>query len=1143
MYLLERAHLVQFFLFDATTLEFDRTTAIIAPNGAGKSAILDALQIVMLGADGGQLHFNAQAGGKHRARSIRDYCLGIFREGEDGRARETATTYLSLVFRDSQSGTALTAGIALGASLREPDHRVHGWYLLPEVALTLDAHLERGANGQQVPLAWPAFKSMANAACKQAGNSLVLPAAPGRFVDDLLKRLRPGTAYADPVAYRKSFQNALNLQRVDDVDLFVRTRIAEDRPTDIAKFRTLMEGFGQIKQTIDEVVARIGTAEEVEHAYKAVARHAVRAASYRALSATYLVERHGEEEYETEQEVDAAREAAEACQREIQRLTSERHRAGQDLEAAAQRLQQMPGYGQQAAWGTALRQSEAAVTHTARQLEGEIKRVQGALTGIGRIPALEAHHPQLQGALSPWLALQSALQARADDAALPDPAETLRGVAHDSLSSLAPLHQAVTGQLQSLRNQLGEAQQAERTARNNQQRASAGKAELHPDVSRLRDYLADAGIEATPVCDLVRIVDPDWQPAVEAYLRRHVEALLIAPDQEEDAMRVYRSLRGPQAVYGVKLALASQARRARVSTARDSVAVLVEGDNADAVDYLRMQLGELKRVSTEKEAIAARSALTQDGFLTKGGSIERRRLPGSDELKIGAAESRERRQRIDRELQRHGTDARRLKQELDALEQHTAAFSALRQADAVADRLHALALQLEETTADLRRQRMEHAADASPDLMYLSQRRDECQGRLSALEAAIGKANQAIGAAAARQQGADKALANVQARAQLIHEEARQASRHPDADPHVVDEARQELDEAHETLEARIAQCEKRAQTARDRLASALPQAWAGLTTYAAHYHLRLELSSDQWRESATLVDGELKRLRETELVEHQARAEEAYRIAVNTFRTNVASTLYDNFTRLRQQINALNATLRRSPVFSNNERYQFRHEIVPELKELHAFILRVGDVGSEDTLFGNVGELPAVFRDIIDGGAESRGRTGPSPLDDYRLFYRFEVIIKQDEREVGTLSKRMKSGSGGEHRAPLYVIAGASLASAYGKKVTDSSGLGVILLDEFGDKIDAQNARAITDYLRSLGLQLILAAPDTAQGTLTGVLDSYIELFRDDSYLHVNRVEISARGRELLESDQFVLHPELLEAEVARIIAEEKPA
>ncbi|KGO97507.1 SbcC/MukB-like Walker B domain-containing protein, partial [Novilysobacter defluvii] len=146
---------------------------------------------------------------------------------------------------------------------------------------------------------------------------------------------------------------------------------------------------------------------------------------------------------------------------------------------------------------------------------------------------------------------------------------------------------------------------------------------------------------------------------------------------------------------------------------------------------------------------------------------------------------------------------------------------------------------------------------------------------------------------------------------------------------------------------------------------------------------------------------------------------------------------------------------------------------------------------------------------------------------------------IRQEEKVIGTLSERMRSGSGGEHRAPLYVIAGAALAAAYGKGEGLQGGLGVIMLDEFGDKIDSQNARATTDYLRSLGLQLVLAAPDTAQGTLTGVLDSYVELFRDGPLLQMERHVVTADGRELLASDQFELHPELLEREIERIKAQ----
>jgi len=149
-------------------------------------------------------------------------------------------------------------------------------------------------------------------------------------------------------------------------------------------------------------------------------------------------------------------------------------------------------------------------------------------------------------------------------------------------------------------------------------------------------------------------------------------------------------------------------------------------------------------------------------------------------------------------------------------------------------------------------------------------------------------------------------------------------------------------------------------------------------------------------------------------------------------------------------------------------------------------------------------------------------------------------VQIRQEDRVLSNLSERMRSGSGGEPRAPLYVIAGAALAAAYGKSEAHPGGLGLILLDEFGDKIDAQNARAITGYLRSLGLQLMLAAPDTAQGTLSGVLDSYIELFRDGDLLQAERIEVTEAARSLLLSDQFDLHPELLAAETARIEREQ---
>ena len=65
---------------------------------------------------------------------------------------------------------------------------------------------------------------MALRRCKAAGGAPELHTVAERFVKDLLLRLRASpTASPDINAYRKAFLNALNLQRVEDVDLFVRS--------------------------------------------------------------------------------------------------------------------------------------------------------------------------------------------------------------------------------------------------------------------------------------------------------------------------------------------------------------------------------------------------------------------------------------------------------------------------------------------------------------------------------------------------------------------------------------------------------------------------------------------------------------------------------------------------------------------------------------------------------------------------------------------------------------------------------------------------------------------------------------------------------------------------------------------------------
>lgn len=1134
---LKQFHLVQFFLFEAQTLDIERTTAIIAPNGAGKSALLDALQIVLFGADRNQIRFNAQAGGTHRARSIRDYCLGVFREGDAGRARTTATTYLTMVFQ-GDDGRSLTAGVSVGASVDEPEHRIYGWYLLPGVELTLDEHYEK-RDGKDIPLAWRDFSAMVAARCKQAGTVATLPPSAERFVDDLLKRLRPPNAFADPSAYRKALRNALNLQKVDDVDLFVRSSIAEDRPTDIARFRALLDSFRQIKELIEKLEARIQTAQAVEKTYQDIGRLSVKAASFRALGAVYVEERLAEDIDAAEQALATAEASLAGKRRALAQHSTAQAAAVREAQEARDRLHQQPGYGAQQTIDRLIAESGARAGSAVKQLTALTSHARLGVTSIPALGLAGFDHEGLADAERPWKSLyEAAVQYKLDDIELPD-LEAWHERARASLVSLKGAHDALDAKVHAVRSEKDAADQRERVAVSNLKRAVGGKAELRPEVSRLQQYLSDAGIDAVPVCDVTSVSDPFWQSAIEAYLRSHIEALLIAPEHEQRAVALYRSLRGSHAVYGVKLALASHARRHRDSRDDSIVASLIEGTNADAVAYLQSQLGALRRIDTDHDAVRHTLGLSMDGMLAKGGSVERLRLPGAGELKIGASQTREQRQRLERERAWAAQQAVDATRELDRIERACGPLRALRDIDPLLASLHDALLTASDALTTYKRHRAEQQEGQRGDLVELSEAHQRASETARALEEVRGKAERDIGGAQQLVANAQEAKERLEAQVDVVRASATEARRDALSDPHLVDRLRQELDEKFETLEPKIAECERRTTEAKSQRDKKLPDAWAALTSYAAQHNVPFELVSDDWQGAGKLIAAELKRMIESELVEHRAKAEQAYSTSVSTFRTNVASALYDNFSRLRDQIQSLNQTLRSSPAFSNNERYEFRYDMVPELKALHAFVEKVGDLGDHDTLFGSVGDVPAEFRDIIDDRTTTRGLTA-SPLDDYRLFFRFEVVIKSEGAVVGTLSKRMRSGSGGEHRAPLYVIAGASLAAAYGKQRGILGGLGLILLDEFGDKIDAQNARAVTDYLRSLGLQLVVAAPDTAQGTLAGVLDNYIELFRDGDFVQVTQIQVQPAARELMESDQFAVHPELIDREVEQVLAEQ---
>ena len=390
-------------------------------------------------------------------------------------------------------------------------------------------------------------------------------------------------------------------------------------------------------------------------------------------------------------------------------------------------------------------------------------------------------------------------------------------------------------------------------------------------------------------------------------------------------------------------------------------------------------------------------------------------------------------------------------------------------------------------------------------------------------------------------------VGNLVQRQSLAAADETKARQHPLYNANEVQRHRERYDERHGenwqellgSLHTSIHNADK-AATHHDR------EAWEKFSLYLRDFQLQnIDIASSQWERAYKFILEDKHRLEDLELADQQAKSQEAYEAAVKVFRTDVAQTLLEGFEAIEEQINGLNEVLKHAPEFSNGERYRFKYAPVEQHRALYDFLKRVREHGdAEEDIFGGAGKVPEEFKALVEGDASSELLQETSPLNDHRRFFSYDVEIFTQNKSIGLLSKRLGPGSGGEHRTPLYVIFGAALAAAFGKARGSQAGGGIMLLDEAFEKMDAQNVRATADYLNALGLQLVMAGPETDQAKMSSFLDIYYDMARYGSRtVQLTRNIVLDEARELLQSDNYLLHPELLEQTMIKIAETEHAA
>ena len=1137
---LESMRLVQFFLFEKQQIELAEVTGIFGPNGSGKSSLLDAVQIAMMGANRRHVALNAQAEGKAASRTLRAYCLGQYGDSPEQRVRDHATTYITLVWRDTVTNEPLSMGVCIRVSADREGHEVLGRYIARGVEISMGDHIEI-VDGRERPREWSTFRHQLSERAKMVSGEDPFFQDSERFIRGALLALRGSGGLPVADSFIRTFKFALHMKFDKAVDLIVREDVLEARPTNVGRFREVSESFHRLNLLVASLVMKIEKGERVLNEYVKAVLESRHTATWQLLSKKAFSQIAREK-------LDEASAAAEQAAEQLKSLEADKAALDQKLAAARQSELQAraqreahTAHKDYGALQTEIQQASEQVEAQRKMLANTLLHVQRTLEAVTEFESLKAHQENLDAVCETLDPLRAAILAGSAEqaavfAALERAVQVADAAFNDLLKGASTLDQA-----------LARARDREKVALEDLGRVKAGKAPLSEDATRLLLDLRDRGVSATPVCELVRIRDAAWQPVIEAYLKSNVEALLVDSEQAStEAFRIYRENR---AVYGVKIV--SAARENTGKTYRPgTVAALIEGDHPAAVAYLQRQFGDMVCASTNAEALGnhgGHRSLTIDGMLVSGSHFERIRPVSPSNLKIGA-DSGARREAIEQDLAAARNEIRRLESERQKVEALRKKLQSVATEDTVVK--HATtaweAMAQSILTAATKRGQMQQAADG--DYLRLSEEERRWAEQVAGYTRDAVELTKAVTRAEEAQKTVNQALGQAQQVLQdaIAAVEADRAN--PEVDPEFEVKQWDLLIEKYDSdCEAMRQHAEAQRVASQRRMEAAINSGNRELGTFINEYNERIPPEvAESWVKTHEWLGGLLKTLRDTELVSNQARLAEALRISEETFRNDVAITLNNNFEWLEETMDRLNKVLRECPPFSNGERYRFRRKVRPHLEPLMRFIKNVAAFGPSGDLLGGPSEMPPEFHALLEDKAVAGNAGAKNPLDDYREFFEFDIEILREDVEtkaskvVGLLSKRLGPGSGGEHRAPLYVIAGAALASAYRLDSNHRDGIRLMLLDEAFNKMDHTNTTATMRYLEDLGLQLFMATPGENLGNLNGFLHCYYDILRDvdSNVILLGRQDVSKGTRSMSRSDLPEFNPDLILQEIANMQA-----
>jgi energy-coupling factor transporter ATP-binding protein EcfA2 len=1127
---LNRIVLVNWYLLGAEEINIRGNTAIVGPTGSGKSSLLDAIQTVLTGASKRHLNYNASANdGKASGRSIRSYILGMIDSGQANvkalgtQPRQDATSYLALVFEDSVTGNESTLGLALSASLASPEEDVLGRFVLPNFGARKSDFIDAMEGKSYKAKPWIEVRESMKKVCLdpyiKSGS-----ASATQYINRYLEELSPSPDQLITLdSFLKNFKNALKFVPIASPTRFVQDFVLAEAPLQVGAYQKSLNEYRHLEAKTLEVSKRIDDLKLIQQDCEKKHQQEQSAINYQWIATEARFDELGSKQDDIQDQYELQKEREEEIEEELatqgsllkqlqgQLLRFEQQYEHSDVGLKLQQLEQskkllvLQGQQDQKAILQvrqltlllgALNSFEDLLSKETRSLVKEFSAFTGLITEDGRI----------EGNLKP---LTQKLIA-------------LNDILDKEKSQVFAQRSELNRNILNLKD---ECKQLESDVSS----LKGGVSPLSQNTKRLIALLNDANIKATPLSHLAEVTDRKWQDAIEGYLGAQREALIVEPDDAEEAIRIFRAHR--RQLMGCRVIDTTQTRLWLNRGDNNSALRFIRCNNDHAQAYINRRLGGIKPVETERELLREDSAMTADGMLKLAGTISTIRFVPHMMVGINTEGMRESREKQLTSLSSELMDFLKADQRLEQADSLLGRVIANNQfdVDSIGNASHTIT----RLTQELESVEAEMSQLQKHDDTELQDRIEELKIRIANVELEQKKLDRE------RQQIAEQFGALNTQKSQLssalaaLDEERNKLTSNPRYDAEFASERYSLLESSMVNGAAIYKEAISRAEKANEKARSFDQKVRKEVADHYGKYHqanldndVQLDYLESKFEEFEHYVSYQINILSETELAKYAKRAELARKEAEETFRSDYVSKLKDSLDQVAHIIRELNHSLKRRPF--NLEIYQFRYYPNGDMKDILDLVERFSaqDQANVGGLFDpHLSDDPEHARAIASIQELISDEDKQQDLADYRKFYNFEVdILDAEGNKKTTLSQRIQTGSGGEHQIPFYLAIAAALSTTYRLHETMEGdivgGFSLAMFDEAFNKIDMVKTSTCMGFMKDIGLQVIAAAPDDKRAVMAANMDTIISVWREGGAVSIDVAYPKEKGQVLLNGE-----------------------